>query len=268
MFVSVTVKAITLRNSYVHYVVMYKLLFVVVFSAYLSLVDGIIMELILLVSTLFYLLSPSRCSTDSRPPTYYAKVPSTLTRGDHIFSLPKRKSDELLYRKPHQKDLESRRISVTPDGRIFAASHLYDLAGKEITLKLDVINGQSKESRKQKVVLTIISDETHDRYRRAVEQGSITKDVPETATEINLDYSIVVTPSNGNRYYLSGAPLWLPLNVNPLTGHLVVKGSTVLDYETAPNRQYQFIVYVNDTLSNRGEYVSDILFFPPMTSSL
>lgn len=151
------------------------------------------------------------------------------------------------------------RFKIDLDGRIYLRSAVRDLIGESITVPVNVRNVIT-DSKSLHHFAFKITDELepsyyeHDRRKRAIEV-SIAKQVNETVSEITLDYGTAGVVKNvNNRYYMADGGD-TPLTVDSVSGRLVLLDSARrLDYETAPNRRYNLIVYVNNSLSNIGMY--------------
>lgn len=193
---------------------------------------------------------------------FYSTVPSHKDSGDLVYTLPNDGSIE--YKKNYSiSALEANRFSLTKDGRLIAYNTLSDLHGRRIAVGVDSRNKYSGKRSQQNILLRIVNDESHDtvrgvrsvrRHRRATEI-SISKSVSETDSEVSLDYaSVGVIQDTNNRYYLQQDNSLPFSGVDLRSGKLIVNLNRRLDYETAPDKRYQLIVFINNTMNGNGEF--------------
>jgi hypothetical protein len=92
------------------------------------------------------------------------------------------------------------------------------------------------------------------RWRRAAEV-SLTATVSEaTSNEIVLDYaSVGVIKDSNNKFYMLPDDSLPFSGVDLVSGRLIIYPNRKLDYETAPNKRYQPIVFINNTANGNGK---------------
>lgn len=184
-------------------------------------------------------------------------VPSTAS-GGYIWSLPNEGYTEYHQALSHHSS-DTSRFRITLDGRIFVESGVGDLIGKSVTVAVNVRNVITGSKSLHHFSFDIVDAESehpskqHRREKRAIDIA-ITKQVNETVSEISLDYGAAGVVKNvNNRYYMANDED-TPLIVDATSGRLLLRDNARrLDYETAPNGQYKFVIYVNNSLSNIGK---------------
>lgn len=164
----------------------------------------------------------------------------------------------------------SKDVHITPKGLVYAKNSLKKYAEEDRPLVLtakDYVTGvQTKHE-----LHFHIPDDYKDmdisflrRSKRAVTQLSVTKEVEETAYEISIDYANAgVQQSAYNRYYMQNKNDSIPLSVALIDGRLTLTdNSRRMDYETAPNKRYEFNVYINNTLTRAG--ITSLMYLFPL----
>ena len=196
---------------------------------------------------------------------FYTTVPSNSDCGDLIINLPTGRHID--YRKNYaNSDLEANRFGLTKNGSLFLQNPLWDLQDRRIRLSVISRNQITGKRSQQNVLLKIVQDShtkptnrvarsaNRKRSKRAAEV-SISKTVSEAVSnEIVLDYATVgvITDSN-NRFYMQPDDSLPFAGVDRLSGRLIIQSNRKLDYETAPNKQYQPIVFINNTANGNGK---------------
>lgn len=159
----------------------------------------------------------------------------------------------------HNKD--SLPFVVTKDGLVLLKHPLCSFYNKNIVVGASGKNSTSGLTSHHKIIFKALNDRLatskqpeifHSRRKRAVEV-SISKTVDETAEEIILDYaSVGVISDDYNEYTLVEDPDVPFTSVDVATGKLLVNQKHRLDYETAPEHQYQLTVNITNRLASRG----------------